>query len=192
MCPTTEKTRDELRVQVYDAMAERTEEKKDKDADNKETEEEEVVAATAAAAEDKEGSDNQQDAAKEGEDDTKKEVHEGKANSEVKPENGTEDNQESEDKEDEEAKGDAVGCSHCGKRLFNELTAKMFPAVFMTTWPVSDGEEEDSDDAEMEADAEEQGEEGDATEKVWGQQTEPYKSKNSRLLKNKCCILGQR
>ncbi|XP_075877050.1 nuclear autoantigenic sperm protein-like [Nelusetta ayraudi] len=93
-----EKTRDELRVQVYDAMAERTEEK-DKDADNKETkeekEEEEVVAT--AAAEDKEGSDNQQDAAKEGEDHTKKEVHEGKAN-------GTEDNQESEDKEDEEAK----------------------------------------------------------------------------------------
>lgn len=180
-------------------MAERTEEKKDKDADNEETKkkeekEEEEVVPTTGAAKDKEASDNQKDAVKEGEEDTKKEVIEGEANGEVKPEKGTEDNQESEDKEDEEAKGDAiaVGCIHCGKPLFNELTANMSPAVFMTTWPVSDGEEEDGVDEDMEADAEEQGEEGDATEKVWGQQSGLCQSKNSRLLKKKCCISGQR
>lgn len=39
---------------------------------------------------------------------------------------------------------------------------------------------------------EEQGEEGDATEKVQGQQNDPRKSKISRLLQRDCCILGQR
>lgn len=89
---STEKTRDELRVQVYDAMAEKKNEDAEK-AEGKQSEEKEK------------SGDEEQNAAKEEEDEGKKgEVNGGKSESEDKAENdkGAE---ESGDKE-EEAEGD--------------------------------------------------------------------------------------
>lgn len=168
-------------------MAERTEEKKNKDADNEETKDEEEVANEEAA-------DDPQDAATEGVEGLQNNVNEGSPNGEVKPENGTEEDQESEDKEEEEAKGDSLLSHPMWKTSFQSslLRANTSTALFLTTWPVSDGEEEggdddDDDDAEMEADTEGQGEDGDATEKVMRSNVSCV-SQRSPVVQEKCCF----
>lgn len=64
----------------------------------------------------------------------------------------------------------------------------MSPAVFTREQHVPDGEEEDGDDDDAEMETEEQGEEGDATEKVLGQQIELCNTKNSTLFQQQCLI----
>lgn len=66
--------------------------------------------------------------------------------------------------------------------------ANVFPAVFTREQPVPDSEEEDDGDDGAEMETEEQGEVGDATEKVLGQQSEPCESKNSTLFQQQCLI----
>ncbi|XP_076601458.1 nuclear autoantigenic sperm protein-like isoform X2 [Chaetodon auriga] len=131
-----EKTRDELRVQVYDAMAE----KKSEDAEKKGEDVEEVEGKQSKAEEKSgdvekaEAGDERQNAVKEEKDEQTSDVNGSKTEGEDKTENGKEAEKESGDKEEaEKESGD------------KEEDAQ------------DEEEEDDEGDAEMEDDAEEQG-----------------------------------
>lgn len=103
---STEKTRDELRIQVYDAMAEKNEEKKNEDTEKveeKQSEEKETKDDVEKA----EAGEDQHETAKEGDEEKKSEVNESKSDeSEDKTEKDEEAEKEPEDKEEEEAEGE--------------------------------------------------------------------------------------
>ncbi|XP_070830580.1 histone-binding protein N1/N2-like isoform X2 [Chaetodon trifascialis] len=146
-----EKTRDELRVQVYDAMAE----KKSEDAEKKGEDAEEVEGKQSKAEEKSgdvekvEAGDERQNTVKEEKDEQKSDVNGSKTEGEDKTENGKEEKKESGDKEeDEKESGDK-------EEDEKESGDKEEDAQ-------DEEQEDDEGDAEMEDDAEEQGE-GDGT-----------------------------
>ncbi|KAI3375196.1 hypothetical protein L3Q82_021697, partial [Scortum barcoo] len=147
-----ERTRDELRVQVYDAMAEKENEGAEKENEGagkdegKQSKDEEKSGDVEKA----NAGDEEQKTAKEEKDEGKEsEVNGGKSESEDKMETDKEVEKESGDKE-EEAEGDFFF---------------FFSPLSMGEEEEEEEEEEDGNDEEMEGDAEEQGEGDGAAEK---------------------------
>ncbi|XP_039998723.1 histone-binding protein N1/N2-like [Xiphias gladius] len=131
-----EQTRDELRVQVYDAMAEQ----KNEDAEKVEGKQSEDTEKDGDAEKAEAGDEQQKAAKEEGDEEKKSEVNESKS---VEKEDGKE-NAEAEKEGKEKESADKPEEAEDGEE---------------------EGEEEDVEDAEMEGDAEEQGEGDGAAEK---------------------------